>query len=88
MDHTYDHNDVVYLNFLDMKFWKIIYWVAIIALVIFSAFAFSLHWIYFGVLSSAVAIGGILNYFDIIANNPHWNASTTHHRQLRSRRAE
>jgi N-glycosylase/DNA lyase len=88
MDHTYDHNDVVYLNFLDMKFWKIIYWVAIIALVIFSAFAFSLHWIYFGVLSSAVAIGGILNYFDIIANNPHWNASTTHNRQLRSRRAE
>ena len=71
-----------------MKFGKIIYWVAIIALMGFSVFSFSIHWIYIGVLSSAVAIGGMLNYFDIMANNPQWNVSDTRNRQVRSRRAE
>ena len=71
-----------------MKFGKIIYWVAISALMFFAIYSFSIHWIYVGVLSGAVAIGGVLNYFDIVANNPEWNVSNTQNRQARSRRAE
>ena len=71
-----------------MKFGKIIYWVAIIALTGFSALSFSVNWAYLGILSGAVAIAGVLNYFDIIANNPQWNVSNTQNRQARSRRAE
>ena len=71
-----------------MKFGKTIYWVAIISLVGFSILSFSVNWIYLGILSGAVAIAGILNYFDIIANNPQWDVSNTRNRQARSRRAE
>ena len=71
-----------------MKFGKIIYWVAIISLAGFSILSFSVNWVYLGILSGAVAIAGVLNYFDIIANNPQWDVSNTRNRQARSRRAE
>jgi len=71
-----------------MKFGKIIYWAAIAALMGFSILSFSVHWAYLGILSGAVAIAGIINYFDIIANNPQWDVSNTRNRQIRNRRAE
>ena len=71
-----------------MKFGKIIYWVAIISLAGFSILSFSVNWVYLGILSGAVAIAGVLNYFDIIANNPQWDVSNTRNRQIRNRRAE
>lgn len=71
-----------------MKIGKIIYWFAIFALTGFSLLSFSVNWTYLGILSGAVSVAGILNYFDIVANNPQWNISNTRNRQNRSRRAE